>query len=112
MIARIWRGRATAQNAEFYAEHVTKRVFPGLKKIAGHRGAYLMRRETAGQIEFLVMTLWDSWDAVRTFAGNSPEVAVVEPEARAVLSEYDEFVSHFDITSGASTLVATLQGKK
>lgn len=112
MIARIWHGRATSQNADFYAEHVTRRVFPGLTKIAGHRGAYLMQRETAGQVEFLVMTLWDSWDAVRAFAGKSPEVAVVEPEARAVLSEFDEFVSHYEVTSGAAGLAAALQVKK
>jgi len=111
MIARIWRGRATSQNAEIYAEHATKRVFPGLQKIAGHRGAYLMRQETAGQVEFLVMTLWDSWEAVHAFAGASPEVAVVEPDARAVLTEFDEFVSHYVVASGAPGLAAALRGK-
>jgi hypothetical protein len=57
----------------------------------------VLRRADGGRVEFLVMTLWDSMDAVRRFAGDNPEAAVVEPEARAVLSEYDNFVRHYEV---------------
>lgn len=99
-IVRIWRGRATPANAAAYARHVTERVFPSLSGIRGHRGAYLLRRETEGRVEFLAVTLWESMQAVREFAGEQPDTAVVEPEARAVLAEYDDFARHFELIHG------------
>ncbi len=101
MIARIWRGLAAPENAGAYAEHVTKRVFPALARIAGHHGAYLLRRDAGPRTEFLAVTLWDSIAAIRAFAGNDVEAAVVEPEARAVLAEFDSFVRHFEVVDGA-----------
>lgn len=99
MIARLWRGVArTAADADAYERHVTQTVFPSLASIPGHRGARVLRRASGEQVEFLVMTTWDSMDAVRKFAGADPDVAVVEPEAQAVLSDYDAFVRHYEIT--------------
>ncbi|MGE5159115.1 MAG: antibiotic biosynthesis monooxygenase family protein [Gemmatimonas sp.] len=97
MIARIWRGEATAENAPHYQDHATKRVFPALAGLPGHRGAYLLRREAEGEVEFLAVTLWDNIDAVKAFAGAAPDVAVVEPEARAMLSRFDAFARHYDV---------------
>jgi heme-degrading monooxygenase HmoA len=48
-------------------------------------------------VEFVVFTLWESRDAVRKFAGPKPEKAVVEPDARAALTEFDKFAAHFEI---------------
>src|SRR6266446_8123316 len=98
MIARIWRGRtATTANAEAYFQHVTGTVFPALKELAGHRGAWLLRREVDGQTEFLAVTLWESRQAIEAFAGRDIGKAVVEPEARAVLAEFDDFASHYEV---------------
>jgi heme-degrading monooxygenase HmoA len=97
MIARIWRGQATPENAPHYSAHATERVFPALAALPGHRGAYLLTREQDGEVEFLAVTLWDSLDAVKSFAGANPTVAVVEPEARAVLSRFDDFATHYDV---------------
>ena len=99
MIARVWRGQATGQNAEAYRRHFAESVRPALASISGHRGALLLRRELEGdsQTEFLVVTLWDSMEAVRAFAGLDPERAVVEPAARAVLTDFDASVRHYDI---------------
>ena len=97
MIARTWRGQATTKNAEGYYRHFTANVAPHLKGIAGHRGAYLLRREIDGQVEFVAVTLWDSIETVKKFAGSNPDVAVVEPEARAVLSQCDDFVRHYAV---------------
>jgi heme-degrading monooxygenase HmoA len=97
MIARIWRGQAAPDHADAYYRHVTGTVFPEVARIAGHRGGYVLRREADGAVEFLVVTLWDSMDAVRAFAGADPDVAVVEPAAHAVLSDYDDFVRHYDV---------------
>jgi heme-degrading monooxygenase HmoA len=98
MIARLWRGVAhTSVNADAYLRRLTTNVLPSLAAIRGHRGARVLRREDRGRIEFLVMTFWDSMDAVREFAGKNAESAVVEPEARAVLGEYDDFVRHYEV---------------
>jgi heme-degrading monooxygenase HmoA len=97
MIARTWRGQAATTNADRYCRHFAERVAPRLKTIAGHEGAYLLRRDAGGQAEFLAVTLWDSMDTVKKFAGSNPEVAVVEPEARAALSQFDNFVRHYEV---------------
>lgn len=100
MIVRAWRGYAVADKAPAYAHHLQQSVFPKLGGIAGHRGAYLLRREAEGRIEFLVLTMWDSMQAIRQFAGSTPEKAVVEPEAQAVLAEFDPTVSHYEMVLG------------
>jgi len=98
MIARIWRGQTTEANAEAYDNFLTSKIFPSLEKISGHRGAYLLRRRDGGHTEFLVMTLWESIEAIRQFAGDNVDTAVVEPEARAILSDFDHFVRHYEIS--------------
>ena len=97
MIVRIWRGQAAAANADAYQRHVVDRVYPSLREIAGHRGSFLLRRQTGQQIEFLAVTLWESPTTIRDFAGDDIEIAVVEPEARAVLAEFDSFARHYEL---------------
>ena len=101
MIVRIWRGQTTAKNADAYRRHVTDSVFPTLEQISGHIAAYLLQRKTADHVEFLVVTLWESIEAVKKFAGADPDVAVVEPEARAVLVEFDDFARNYEVTHGS-----------
>ena len=102
MIMRIWRGQASKDKADAYHRFVTTRVFPTLPALGGHQGAYLLRRESSGQVEFLAVTLWDSIDDVKKFAGPDPDVAVVEPEARAVLDSFDGFVRHYEVVHDTS----------
>ena len=97
MIARCWRGRTSEENAPRYFEHVRSAVLPALKAIPGFVGARIQRRRHPLGVEFLVITDWQSWDAIRAFAGASPDRAVVEPAARALLADYDEQVEHFDV---------------
>lgn len=97
MILRMWTARATTEKSGEYIDHATKKIFPALRSIDGFRGAYLLRRTVEGVIELAVLTLWESMEAIRRFAGVKPERAVVEPEARAVLSSFDEVVTHFEV---------------
>lgn len=97
MIARTWRGRATAAKARDYLRHFTTEVVPNLKSIAGYRGAYLLRREVDGEVEFLAVTLWDSLGVIKAFSGPEPAVAHIEPQGRAALSDFDEFAHHYEI---------------
>ena len=99
MIVRMWRGQAKAANADAYERFVTTKVFAELPAIPGHRGAYLLKRalDGSGEVEFIAVTLWESLESIRGFAGEVIDRAVVEPEARAVLSSFDDFVRHFEL---------------
>jgi len=97
MIARLWRGQATSGNADAYAQHFSHTVTTSLKTMAGHRGAWLLRRDADGTTEFLAMTLWESRQAIEAFTGPDIGKAIVEPEARAVLSTFDDFAHHYEV---------------
>lgn len=105
MIVRQWRGRTTMANAEAYFRHVTETVFPSLGGLAGHRGAYLLRRTVDGpgedHVEFLAVTLWASLEAIQAFAGPDVDLAVVEPQATAVLADADRLAAHYEVAYGA-----------
>jgi len=106
MIIRLWRGEAaTPATAHAYFEHVTGTVFPSLKAIPGHVDAWLLRREDGGKTEFLAMTFWTSLEAIKAFSGGDIGVAIVEPEGRAALSDFDAFARHYEVafrSSGAA----------
>lgn len=97
MIVRTWRCQAPAARAEEYYDYLTGTVFASLKAIAGHRGAYLLRREADGEVEFVAITFWDSVEAIKEYAGETIDTAVVKPEAMAMLSDFDTFVRHYAI---------------
>jgi antibiotic biosynthesis monooxygenase (ABM) superfamily enzyme len=99
VILRYWRGWATPENAHVYEEIVSKRVLPGIaaRKVPGYHGAYLVRRQLEGEVEFATIMVFDSIDAVREFAGDDFETAYVPPAARAVLTRFDERSAHYEV---------------
>jgi heme-degrading monooxygenase HmoA len=96
MISRFWKGWASPENADAYEELLRAEILPGIERIDGYRGAYLLRRDVDDEVEFATLTLWDSLDAVREFAGDDFELAVVPPQARALLSRFDERSAHYE----------------
>jgi len=100
VILRVWRGYASPATAEAYPRHLLETVRPKLARLGGFRGLYLLRRNGEREVEYEVLTLWDSMAAVRAFAGANPEHAVVEPEAKAALVRYDTAVAHYDVVEG------------
>jgi heme-degrading monooxygenase HmoA len=97
MIGRLWHGWTTHENADAYEALLRREVLPGIHRVPGYRGAYLLRREAGPEVEFVTMTLFDSWDAVRAFAGADFEAAVVPPAARALLARFDARSVHYDV---------------
>jgi heme-degrading monooxygenase HmoA len=96
VIARIWHGWTTPANADAYETLLRSEVLPGISEISGARGAYVLRAPVGDEVEFVTITLWESLDAVREFAGDDYEVAVVPPAARRLLSRFDERSRHFE----------------
>jgi len=97
MIARHWRGWTKAHNADAYETLLKDKVLPGLKDIAGYRGGYVLRSNGPEEAEFVVVNLFDSLDAVRSFAGPDYTVAVFEPEARQLLSKVEPIAMHYEV---------------
>jgi heme-degrading monooxygenase HmoA len=97
MIARHWRGWTEPKNADAYESLLKDTVLPGLKNVEGYRGGYVLRHEGPGEVEFVVVNLFDSLDAVRRLAGPDYTVAVFEPEARSLLSRIENVAMHYEV---------------
>lgn len=99
MIGRIWHGWTKPENADKYEQLLKGEIFPaiGAKKVAGYRGIQLFRRPLDNEIEFITIMWFDSLVAVRAFAGEDYEVAVVPPKARVLLSRFDARSQHYEI---------------
>ena len=97
MIARVWRCLATPEGANGYIAYFHRSVRPHVERIAGYRGARLMRRVNGAHVEIVVTTEWESEAAVRAFSGAEMDAAVVESEALALLVHADDRVVHFTI---------------
>jgi heme-degrading monooxygenase HmoA len=102
MIVRLWKGRARPESADAYQRHVATTVFPKLNGLDGYIRGRVLRRDVAGHVEFLVVTEWASLRAIEAFAGVTPDRAVVEPAARAVLADFDAHVEHFEVVEESS----------
>jgi heme-degrading monooxygenase HmoA len=73
-----------------------------LSRLDGHRGAQLLRRDDGGDVALCVLTYWESMEAVKRFAGDDADLAVVEEDARAALTSYDARVAHFEVLIDAT----------
>jgi antibiotic biosynthesis monooxygenase (ABM) superfamily enzyme len=97
VIVRLWHGWTTPENAAAYEEFLRSKMFPSIHRVPGYLGADLLRREDGGEIAFVTITRFESLDAVHAFAGDDYEQAVVEPEARALLSRFDQRSTHYEV---------------
>jgi heme-degrading monooxygenase HmoA len=104
MIARIWHGWTTPGKAATYESLLKDEIFVGIqyRRIQGFKSIQLLRREIDDEIEFVTIMLFDSWDAVREFAGEDYALAVVPENARAVLSHFDEKSQHYEVRAERS----------
>ena len=97
MISRNWRGLVRTEEAANYVRHLERETFPRLSGIEGFVSASILRRDTTRGVEFLIVTTWESMDAIRQFAGESAQIAVVPPVAQAMMVEYDKEVVHYEV---------------
>lgn len=98
MIVRIWHGWTTPGNADAYENLLQEEIFTTIEdeQIPGYQGIQLLRRELQGEVEFVTIMWFDNLEAVRAFAGEDYEAAVVPPKARALLSRFDERSQHYE----------------
>lgn len=99
MISRIWHGWTNHDNADAYEKLLRTEIFTGIAQqaIPGYHGIHLLRRDVDEGVEFVTIMWFDSLDAVREFAGEDYEAAVVPPKARQLLSRFDARSAHYQV---------------
>jgi heme-degrading monooxygenase HmoA len=97
MIERHWMGVARKEYAHLYEEHLRMETFQQLPAIAGFAGARILRREVGAGTEFLIVTIWDSLEAIRKFAGDDIEASVVPAVVVGMMVTYDARVRHYEL---------------
>jgi heme-degrading monooxygenase HmoA len=102
MIARVWDGVTAARDGEAYAEYVRGTGVAALASTEGNHGVYLFRRTEGDRAHFRVLSLWESMEGIRQFAGPEPEKARYYPEDERYLVALDPHVSHYEVVAAAS----------
>lgn len=99
MIARLWRGITRTEDADRYYQYLLETGLKEYRSVPGNRGVYTLRKRGPQQAEFLLISLWDSFDAIRNFAGPDYEKAVYYPEDAKFLLEMEPNVLHYEVLS-------------
>jgi heme-degrading monooxygenase HmoA len=99
VIARTWRGAVRRADAEEYAEYIERTGFAEYAETAGNRGAWILRRDEGERTEFITLSLWESEEAIRAFAGDDIEAAVLYPEDERYLIGGESEVRHYEVVA-------------
>jgi len=99
VIARVWHGWTKPEDADGYEAHLKPELLPGLSKMAGFQGSYLLRRVVGEEVEFITIILWDSIEAVRAVAGADYERAIIPEERKKHLKRFDAKAAHFEVVT-------------
>lgn len=106
-VIRIWKGYGTADGADRYCrEHFSQTLLPQLRALSGFLDANVLARSSGAETEVVVATCWESIEAVRGFAGDEYERAVVEPVVHDLLERFDDEVTHFTLAVAAHAITA------
>ena len=97
MIARTWHGRVPAPKADQYHAYLRRTGLADYAATAGNRGVLVFSRTEGDVTHFVLTTLWDSVDAIRSFAGDDYERARYYPEDDAYLLEREPLVTHYEV---------------
>jgi antibiotic biosynthesis monooxygenase (ABM) superfamily enzyme len=100
MVSRVWHCYTTPEDADAFEKLLKTEIFVGIqnRQIAGYKGVQLFRRTLGVEIEFLTVMWFDSFDSVRSFAGENYEAAIVPEKVRALLTRFDAGSQHYEVT--------------
>ncbi len=103
MIARIWHGVTAGSKAEQYLVYLNETGIPDYRATEGNQGVYVLRRIEESRAHFLLLTLWESLDAIKQFAGPDFEKARYYPEDDEYLMERELTVNHYEVVGNSKT---------
>ena len=99
MIARTWHGVTPASKADEYVDYLNQTGVPEYRATPGNLGVYVLRRLEGDKAHFLLLTLWESEEAIKRFAGADMEKAKYYPEDEQFLLELEPNVTHYEVIS-------------
>ncbi len=102
MIARLWHGKVLTTKAVEYRKFVNERAIPDYRSIRGNLSVHILERADGGVTHFMTLTLWESLEAIRDFAGEDFDKAKYYPEDQDFLLEFEPRVVHYDVVGMAS----------
>ncbi|MDB5091020.1 MAG: hypothetical protein JWR09_5014 [Mucilaginibacter sp.] len=97
MIERHWKGLAKVEEAYNYEQHLKKETFIKLASLNGFVSAKILKREVPGGVDFLIITVWQSMEAIQQFAGNDVDVAVVPDAVSEMMVSFDKTALHYEV---------------
>ena len=97
MIARTWHGVTDASKADEYLDYLNNTGVAAYRKTQGNLGVYVLRRIEGNKAHFLLLTLWESEDAIKRFAGSNIEKAKYYPVDEQFLLELEPTVTHYEV---------------
>ncbi|MEV4894106.1 antibiotic biosynthesis monooxygenase family protein [Nonomuraea sp. NPDC050547] len=101
MIVRIWRGWTRTADASAYEDYLLRTGFPGYTSTPGNQGVRFTRRDDGDRTEFLLISFWESWEAIAAFAGEDPSRAVFYADDDAFLVDRERTVAHYEVFASA-----------
>ena len=104
MIARTWRGATAAHDADAYLGYLQQTGLADYRRVDGNRGVLTLRRIDGDRAEFLLVSLWDSEESIRQFAGEDMGKAVFYPEDERFLVDRDNHVLHYEVAFDSALL--------
>ena len=99
MIARMWHGYTTPENADGYEAKLKPEMLPGIGKVPGYRGGYVLRRALENEVEFVTIMIWDSIEALKAVAGPNYTASIIPEDRLRYLSRHDSHSAHYEIES-------------
>ena len=99
MVARIWQGYTSIENADAYENFLKMEFMPAIeeKQIPGYRRFQLLRKEEKNEVAFITIMWFDHLDQIKAFAGEDYEKAIIHPAAQALLKRHDDYSKHFEL---------------
>jgi heme-degrading monooxygenase HmoA len=97
VIARVWHGWMKPEDADKYEAHLRPELLPGVSKMKGFAGSYLLRRVVDDEVEFVTILLWESIDGIKEMAGPDYETAMIPEERKKYLKRFDAKAAHFEV---------------
>lgn len=99
MVARIWHGYTKPEDADAYEAKLKPEMLPGIGKVPGYRGGYVLRRKLENEVEFITIMIWESIEALKSVAGPNYTVSIIPEDRLKFLVRHDSHATHYEIQS-------------
>lgn len=98
----MWKGSTKRTDSDAYFDYLKETGLKEYEETSGNLGVYVLRRDYDDKTEFLLLSHWESMEAIEAFAGPSPDKAVFYPEDDNYLVEFDKHVTHYEVLHSPS----------